>query len=38
MTLVEKPTEAAQDIHFTLEPSCISGNDVLKSRAPDQTL
>ena len=30
MTLVEKPTEAAQDIHFTLEPSCISGNDVLK--------
>ena len=30
MTLVEKPTETAQDIHFALEPSCISGNDVLK--------
>ncbi len=30
ITLVEKPAEASQDIHFALEPSCISGNDVLK--------
>lgn len=29
MTLVEKPQEAAREIHFSLEPSCISGNDVL---------
>lgn len=29
MTLVEKPQEAAKEIHFSLEPSCISGNDVL---------
>lgn len=27
--VVEKPQEAARDIHFSLEPSCISGNDVL---------
>lgn len=26
---VEKPQEAAKDIHFSLEPSYISGNDVL---------
>lgn len=29
MTLMEKPQEAAREIHFSLEPSCISGNDVL---------
>lgn len=29
MTLVEKPQETAREIHFSLEPSCISGNDVL---------
>ncbi len=29
MTLVEKPQEAAREIHFSLEPSSISGNDVL---------
>ena len=29
LTPVEKPAEAAKEIHFTLEPSCISGNDVL---------
>ena len=29
MTLVEKPQEPAKEIHFSLEPSCISGNDVL---------
>jgi ATP-binding cassette subfamily F protein 3 len=29
MTLVEKPQEAAKEIHFSLEPSSISGNDVL---------
>lgn len=27
--LVEKPVESTQEIHFSLEPSCISGNDVL---------
>lgn len=26
---VEKPLEANNEIHFTLEPSCVSGNDVL---------
>ena len=26
---VEKPFEANNEIHFTLEPSCVSGNDVL---------
>ena len=29
ITPVEKPTEAAKEMHFTLEPSEISGNDVL---------
>lgn len=29
MELVEKPMEDNNDLHFTLEPSCISGNDVL---------
>lgn len=29
MTLVEKPQESAREIHFSLEPSCLSGNDVL---------
>lgn len=29
LTPVEKPAEAAKEIHFTLEPSFISGNDVL---------
>lgn len=28
--VVDKPQEAAQEMHFSLEPSCISGNDVLK--------
>ena len=29
MTPVEKPMEEPREMHFTLEPSCISGNDVL---------
>lgn len=29
ITPVDKPQEAAREMHFTLEPSCISGNDVL---------
>ncbi len=29
MTLVEKPKETAKEMHFSLEPSCVSGNDVL---------
>ena len=29
---------SAQDIHFTLEPSCISGNDVLTVEQLDQEL
>ena len=29
MELVEKPIEDTNDLHFNLEPSCISGNDVL---------
>ena len=29
MTLVEKPLSDVQEIHFSLEPSCVSGNDVL---------
>lgn len=29
MTLVEKPVEVTSEFHFALEPSCISGNDVL---------
>lgn len=30
MDVMEKPLEASQEMHFTLEPSIISGNDVLK--------
>lgn len=29
MVLVEKPLEEQNELHFSLEPSCISGNDVL---------
>ena len=29
MELVEKPLEDNNDLHFSLEPSCVSGNDVL---------
>lgn len=29
ITPIEKPAEAAGELHFSLEPSCISGNDVL---------
>jgi len=29
MELVDKPIEDKNDLHFTLEPSCVSGNDVL---------
>ena len=29
MSLVEKPQDAPREMHFTLEPSCVSGNDVL---------
>ena len=29
MTPVEKPLDEPREMHFTLEPSCISGNDVL---------
>lgn len=29
MTPVEKPQDAPREMHFALEPSCISGNDVL---------
>ena len=29
MTVVDKPLDNTQEIHFSLEPSCISGNDVL---------
>ena len=28
--VLEKPQESSQEMHFSLEPSCISGNDVLK--------
>ena len=43
MERIEKPAELKTDIHLTLEPSCVSGNDVLSvehlSKAfPDQTL
>lgn len=43
MVLVDKPAEINTDIHLHLEPSCTSGNDVLKvenlSKAfPPQTL
>lgn len=27
--VIEKPVESVQEIHFSLEPSCLSGNDVL---------
>lgn len=30
MQLIDKPPETSNEIHFSLEPSCISGNDVLK--------
>ena len=29
MELVEKPIDEQNDFHFSLEPSCVSGNDVL---------
>ena len=29
MNLVERPLEDKNDLHFSLEPSCISGNDIL---------
>ncbi len=29
MELLDKPIEDTNDLHFNLEPSCISGNDVL---------
>ena len=29
MERIEKPIESHNELHFTLEPSCISGNDVL---------
>ena len=29
MTPVAKPQDAPREMHFTLEPSCVSGNDVL---------
>jgi len=43
MVLVDKPAEINTDIHLTLEPSCTSGNDVLKVEQlcksfPPQTL
>ena len=43
MTLVEKPAEIHNEIHLTLEPSCVSGNDVLSvehlsKSFPPQTL
>ena len=28
--VLDKPAETAQEIHFRLEPSCVSGNDVLR--------
>lgn len=30
MVLIDKPVEDSAELRFTLEPSCISGNDVLK--------
>lgn len=30
MVLVEKPAEETAEMHFSLEPSCVSGNDVLQ--------
>lgn len=43
MAPVEKPVEINTDIHLTLEPSCVSGNDVLSVEGlcksfPTQTL
>lgn len=43
MVLVDKPVELITDIHLHLEPSCTSGNDVLKVEGlgksfPPQTL
>ena len=29
ITPVEKPVETVKEMHFSLEPSCVSGNDVL---------
>ena len=29
ITPLEKPTESVREMHFSLEPSCVSGNDVL---------
>ncbi len=29
MELIEKPIESQGELHFSLEPSCVSGNDVL---------
>ena len=29
ITPVEKPVESVREMHFSLEPSCISGSDVL---------
>ncbi len=28
--VIEKPTETHTEMHLTLEPSCVSGNDVLR--------
>lgn len=33
ITVLEKPQDSVQEIHFSLEPSCISGNDVLSVEA-----
>ena len=30
MDVIEKPMGDPQELHFSLEPSCISGNDVLE--------
>lgn len=43
MDVIEKPMEINSDIHLTLEPSCVSGNDVLSvenlnKSFPPQTL
>ena len=38
MTPVEKPMELHTDMHLTLEPSCVSGNDVLNCRAFKQSI
>ena len=29
ITIVDKPQEAVREMHFSLEPYCVSGNDVL---------